>query len=80
MTESSNLDNKSPKPFESASELRIEYENLLDLLDVQLEKDASIEGEVRAIKQLESEICHFLERGSATGVYSGSWTNEVRSK
>jgi hypothetical protein len=56
-------------PFESATELRNEHASLLDELDRRLGQDTSEKNELVALRQLETQIWQFLERGAATGVY-----------
>lgn len=55
--------------YESATELRVAHEQLLEMLDEQLAQDASLESEAAALAHLEIKIRQFLERGAATGIY-----------
>lgn len=57
------------EPFESASELRAANARLLDLYDRALEKDASADGDIAALRAIEAEARDFLQRGAATGAY-----------
>jgi hypothetical protein len=55
--------------FESASDLKVAHEHLLEQLDHLLDNDTSAAGEQAAIEALEHEIHDFLEKGAATGVF-----------
>lgn len=57
------------EPFESASELRAANTRLLDLYDRALEKDASADGDIAALREIEASAGDFLKRGAATGAF-----------
>ncbi len=56
-------------PFESASELKEAHTSLLEAHDRQIGPDASADNAAAALRQLETQIRHFLERGAAAGIY-----------
>lgn len=59
----------SMTPFESASELQGAHSSLLEALDSQIGPDARADNATAALRQLETQVRQFLERGAATGIY-----------
>jgi WD40 repeat protein len=57
----------SSTPFDDAAEMRQVNSDLLQVMDRRLGGDSSAESEVAALRELESEIRGFLDRGAATG-------------
>jgi WD40 repeat protein len=57
----------SSAPFDDAAEMRQVNADLLQVMDRRLGVDSSAESEIAALRELESDIRGFLDRGAATG-------------
>ncbi len=58
-----------PKTFEDVAEMRRANASLLEAIDGRLGQDSRWESEAAVLRELESEIRAFLDRGAATGAF-----------